>query len=180
MVIPFAPSLEWVREYLDSIADGEAPAAAAAEASERCGYRGKDFARTHISAAAGVSMLGVPVEGGASVLKRRDADPLISSHGKWRSEHLGAWNAAYGRMPYYQHLIPELEDAYADALTLSLEEFNKRILQIAMDWIDYGDARKHKGRLNLKISEISIKVDPKLSIFDAIFRFGKETVFALI
>lgn len=198
MVTPFAPSLNWVREYIRSLQEGSEPREASARASIAIGLKGKDYARCRILAANGEEVLGIPVEGGSSQLKRRGADPHLSDHGKWVREHLGAWQAAYGKTPYYTYLMPELAEIYADTEDKSLEEFNREILKVALRWIEpfteikkpnensdipekeESIKEKKEELLKLKISEISAKVNADLSIFDALFRLGKENLFALI
>lgn len=132
MVTPFGVTAEWVGVYLHSLRDGLGDEEARSAANHRCGVSGKLFARCAIA----TGVLTVPVEGGGSVLKRRGADPVLSEHGKWRREHLGAWNAAYGRTPYYAHLMPEIEAVYADSEGLRMEDFNSRLLRVALGWLD--------------------------------------------
>lgn len=161
MKTPFAPSARWI--------------------VERSGARGKDFARTRIEG----GMLGVPVEGGAQVLKRYGAEPLLSEHGKWRREHLGAWQAAYGRTPYFIHLMPEIEAVYRESEleTLTLEEFNERLLRVAERWLQWDEKvivpGAPSGHTEPDFKAIAERLRGKIrwdhSIFEALFRFGKET-----
>ena len=158
MVTPFGVPARWLASYLQ----GAAP-----------DIEGKQRARCLIKG----GMLTVPVAGGASVLKRRGADPLLSDHGKWRREHLGAWQAAYGRTPYFEHLMPEIADVYAASVGMRLEEFNGRLLGIALRWLDEGSGADIE-RLQGVREEICAKIQPELSVFDALFRLGKAAVFA--
>lgn len=161
MKTPFAPSARWV--------------------VERSGVRGKDFARTRIEG----GMLGVPVEGGAQVLKRYGAEPMLSEHGKWRREHLGAWQAAYGRTPYFIHLMPEIEAVYRESEleALTLEEFNERLLRVAERWLQWDEtleaaampAEASKPDFKAVAEAMREKIRWDHSIFEALFRFGKET-----
>lgn len=138
-------------------------------------YVGKEAARCRIAG----GRLTIPVEGGASVLKRKDADPVLSEHGKWRREHLGTWSAAYGRTPFYTHLMPQIEEVYLNSESLTLGQFNRRLLEVACQWLDRRVLEASGCTIEAVRKEIRAKVDPQLSIFDAIFRLGKETVFAL-
>lgn len=171
MVTPFAPSARWIRAYVSALSEGSPHDDACLAAGKASGLRGKDFARTPIAG----GTLTVPVEGGSHALKSRGADPAVSEHGKWRREHAGAWLAAYGRTPFFAHLMPEMEEAYALSPGMRLEDFNRLMLRVAMRWIDLsvlGD-----GRFGSKHSEIRNVINYDLSIFDAIFRLGKETSF---
>lgn len=176
MVIPFAPSTAWVREYLRLTASGTDNTEAASLASASTGISGKQYARCAIS----TGTLTVPVAGGAGTLKRRGADPVLSEHGKWRREHLGAWSAAYGRCAYHTHLMPEIETVYTASEGMTLGEFNWKILQTALEWIDTAALREGDHALLERIrDERSGHVSPQLSIFDALFRLGRETLFVL-
>lgn len=176
MVTPFAPSAAWMAEMLRQEAEGQDSLQSRLAANRLCGIEGKDFARCEIEG----RRLTVPVEGGGSQLKRRLASPMLSEHGKWQREHLGAWNAAYGRTPFYPHLMPMLEEVYAEADgSMPLEEFNSRLLLAAIDWLDYQDVAADRERLADFINAYKKRVAPQLSIFDLIFRYGKDSVFAL-
>ena len=113
-------------------------------------------------------------------MKKKTANPVLSEHGKWRREHIGAINAAYGRTPFYAHLIAEIDAVYAGSEGITLEDFNSRLTDVVFGWFDQGaltstgDERIEKVR-----KEISAKLNEDLSIFDALFRLGREAVFAL-
>lgn len=117
--------------------------------------------------------------GGASVLKRRGADPVLSEHGKWRREHLGAWNAAYGRTPFFPYLMPQIEEVYRRSEGMTLGEFTAALLDVAVSWIEPEVLRADGEMIQAVRTETDVKVDRSLSIFDAIFRLGKESAFAL-
>lgn len=173
MVTPFGPSVAWTRVYLHGVIEGMGDDEARKAANHATGVQGKEFARCHLH---GIT-LTVPVEGGAHALKSRGALPGVSEHGKWRREHEGALLAAYGKTPYYSHLMPELMDVYAHSEGIGLEEFNRRLLDVALGWIDV-EAIKAEGMEGVR-SEVRAKVDTGLSIFDLLFRLGSEGVWAL-
>lgn len=172
-MIPFAPSLSTARELLST--------------SSSAGWRGKELARVKI---AGDRVLSVPVVGGASILKHRVADPhsiMISDHGTWRREHLGAWQALYGRTPFFPHLFPRIENAYEIHSSATLCEFNEALWEIVVKFMDLGNNMPYLAELQLSHprrvddlrKEFSIKVNENYSIFDALFRLGKNTLFLL-
>lgn len=194
MVTPLTVTPVWLRHYADALGAGLDPRRARAEATRLTRVAGKEFARCAIS----TGTLTVPVCGGAGVLKRRGADPVLSEHGKWRREHLGAWNAAYGRTPFYIHLMPQIEAVYARSEGMTLEEFNTALLEVALTWLDpsilthpaatpeaslAGSASEASGipeaRLAAVRAEARAQVDASLSIFDALFRLGRDGVFAI-
>lgn len=185
-MIPLLPSLRWWSSHLEALRRGEPGVDAAAAACRGCDMSGKDFVR---GAIAGPLLLSVPLEGGASVTKRLrpggdSAGLRLSGHGKWRREHLGAFSAAYGRAPFYIHLMPALEDAYG------LSESDPRydvlagaLYRVTMAWVGehlrLREACAGNEALRRRMEEMKTKVNTDLSIFDAIFRFGKETALCL-
>lgn len=134
-------------------------------------------------------LLSVPLVGGASVSKRLRAgsdatDLRLSDHGKWRREHLGAFSAIYGRTPYFIHLFPGLERIYHDSESDdSFLAFAEALRKLTESWIsDYPVIERESVRneaVRLRRMELKTKVNTDLSIFDAIFRFGKETALCL-
>lgn len=134
-------------------------------------------------------MLSVPLVGGASVTKRLRADSdasglRLSDHGKWRREHLGAFSAIYGRTPYFIHLFPQLEQVYHDSeYDDSFLRFAEALFRVTESWIpDYPVIEAESARneaIRQRRLELKTKVNTDLSIFDAIFRFGKETALCL-
>lgn len=139
---------------------------------------------------AGDRLLTVPVEGGASRLKRLPqnlSEILISDHGAWRREHLGAWNAVYGKTPFFPHIFPLLEAAYANHSQGSLTEFNGALWMIVKDFLKPGEtmpairdlADANPERLEEIRKELTTKVNLNYSIFDPIFRLGKNVIFLL-
>ncbi|MDE7414144.1 MAG: WbqC family protein [Muribaculaceae bacterium] len=181
-MIPFAASTEryseWIRLLLRDGAETSFP-----------DLKGKENVRTII---AGSRMLSVPVEGGSSILKKKNIDPgsiVISSHGRWQEVHLGALKAAYGRTPYFPHIFPEIENIYMNHSGATFEEFtgaihNMIIKGIGLNEDSLAELKRiidhnpdHIRRLNEERMKI---IDRNLSILDALFRLGKETIFVLI
>lgn len=169
--MPWAASAAWYAAYFDAIRRGFAASPA---------FDMRDVARTLVGDGPGMRVLTVPLVGGADVLKRDNPYPFLSGHGKWRREHLGAWAAAYGKTPYFCHLMPEIEKIYAEFADGSpLEEFNRAFHRLAIHWLEpAASALLDADALGL-CKELSTKVNGSASIFDAIFRFGKEAGFGL-
>lgn len=173
MVTPFGFTARWVSIYLRTLAQGKDDEYARLTADRETGTEGKEFARCRIRG----TELTVPVAGGAHALKSRKCNPIISEHGKWRREHMGALLTAYGRTPYYHHLMPEIEAVYAGSEGLSLEEFNRRMLDVALSWIE-PEALTATLPPGVR-EEVMAKVDGELSIFDTIFRLGRVGGFGI-
>lgn len=133
----------------------------------------------------GERLLSVPVEGGKRALTLED--PRLSDHGRWREVHLGAWNAAYGKTPYFPYLFPQMEAVYRNEAQLSLREFNSALLEVVLRWLEPGvllpELERMKSLCPSRFEEVEkyfeTKVNYNYSIYDALFRLGKDTVFAL-
>lgn len=170
--LPFAPSLALFREI---IAGKEIP-------------YGKEWARCLI---AGDLFLSVPIEGGAACLKSKHVDIsslIISDHGRWRQEHLGAWNSVYGKTPFFDHLFPKIKRAYSEHSHGNLAEFNSNLFNIALRFLDLEKVmpdirelyKSQPNRAEQLRAEITTKVNLNYSIFDALFRLGKNSVWTII
>lgn len=175
METPLTVTVGWLREYSRRLNEGLGDAESRRAANRATGIKGKAYARCDIRG----YRLTVPVEGGSSVLKREKADPLLSNHGKWRREHLGAWSAAYGRTPYFIHLYPEIEEVYEKSDGMKLEEFNSRLLDVALGWLDFTGLRTGGAKINMISEETKSLAEDKLSVFDLLFRIGPDAIFAL-
>lgn len=92
----------------------------------RCIARGKydtqsltltQLRRALVSSNTGLRWLSIPLEGGGRrrVAPEKMDDIMVSEHGNWRHVHLQAIASEYGRMPYFEHLYPLLEEALAPA-----------------------------------------------------------------
>lgn len=134
----------------------------------------------------------VPVEGGGSALKRAlhrgDISGLrLSNHGRWRDEHLGTLSALYGKAPYYPHIMDRIETVYRNSNDILLADFNLALIEIANNMLNLSETlpalremQKHApARFEALHNEISKKINPDYSIFDALFRLGKESIFGL-
>lgn len=170
--VPFAPSLSLTRNFL-------------AGESLVCG---KEWARCMVQ---GDQFLSVPVQGGASCLKGRHVDVgslLISDHGKWRQEHLGTWNAIYGKTPFFDHLFPKIKHIYACYSNGTLGEFNSKLFELAMKFLDLKnlapDITEMQNSRPELIQQLRVEYETKVnlnySIFDALFRLGRNTIWVLI
>lgn len=172
-LITFAPSLKVAQAIISGSSSEKSP--------------GKDFARTQIGCG---RVLSVPVVGGSAQLKRKDvdlSDISISDHGVWRREHLGAWNAVYGKAPFFPYIFPSIEDAYERNSHGSLADFNNAIWKIAYDFVEWDRVatvlmlmrENNPERMEQLRADLATKVNLNYSIFDAIFRLGKNIVFLL-
>ncbi|MDE5887065.1 MAG: WbqC family protein [Muribaculaceae bacterium] len=183
-IIPFLPTFRWYAAWLSERWKGVDEVSATAIANTVAGIQGKDFARAVIGGNAGKNLLSVPVAGGSNSLKKAERLPKIriADHGNWRHVHLGAFEAAYGRMPFYPHLITEIKRCYA-AETAFLSDFN-HLLHQALCSILFPtglrmpailpEAAAERGRELLK------EVAQEKSMIETLFRFGSESILPLM
>lgn len=181
-IIPFLPSFRWYAAWLSERRKGVDEVAAVGIANTVAGIRGKDFARAVICGNAGEHLLSVPVAGGSAMLKQTRHLPeiIISEHGNWRHVHLGALEAAYGRMPFYQHLIPDILRCYEQDIQ-SLAEFNHSLHDSLCSLFlpsslaeNLPEAAAERGR------ELLGEVAQDRSIIDTLFRLGPESLLPLL
>lgn len=182
---PFAASAEWYAEWLAAARRGASGADAILQANAAVGAVGKDFSRAGIGSGGRETLLSMAVEGGASVLKRKGGpeSALLSDHGNWRHAHLGAFEAVYGRTPYYQHFMPMLREVYASG-EIRLGRFNTAIHQAVCDFLGIdGNLRQAPAHLSAPVRERSEELRalliPGNSIIDAAMRLGPETLLAI-
>lgn len=192
MVIPAGMSGAWVSAYLRALGEGCGLEDAAHRASglEKGGMRHAN--RLTLYGGGRIVEAGIPLAGGGSVLKRRDADPLVSGHGKWKQEHLGAWRAVYGRTPWFGYLMPEIEQIYADTFPGSrLEEFSQKLLDLTLRWSGVVEMMRElngaDGERKSRIFEIGGLIREECgerweweSVAGLLFRRGLEGAFALL
>lgn len=177
-MIPFAPSVGYYAIRLASLLHGE---------DTYPEVKGKERVRTRI---AGGMMLSLPVEGGSSVMKRRNAEgAMLADHGRWQDVHLGAFKATYGKTPFFIHLFPEIEKIYRQKGAGSVGDFTAAINAMVEEWLGIDEIFINSlrslrddspERLRLWKQQFSGKIDPEISILDLLFRYGKEGVIALL
>ena len=150
--------------------------------------KGKDHVRTILGEDVQIS---VPLVGGNSVLKQRYINwekVAISSHGEWQRKHLGAWQAIYGKTPYFIHIFPELERIYKEHSYALFRDFCREINNIAVNYLNLdglsSSANSMKNEYPMRFkniqSEIESQISPELTIFDALFRLGPDVAYIFL
>lgn len=183
---PYAASLRWYARWFGARLKGLDDNEAIGVANRQCGVHGKDYTRAAIGKASSPMMLSVAVEGGSAVLKRTGAErrATVSLHGRWPHTHLGALEASYGRAPYYQHVMPGIQEILGSVETSdSLSDLNRRIHGWLSGFIDTGLSYDPVGvgrSVALRGAEIYAGLDAELSVIDALMRYGPETTLALV
>lgn len=190
--VPYMASAGWYRGYLQGRLAGADEAESRCLADAAAAMKRRDLARTVVAGAHGQPplQLSVPVEGGASSVKRIPPQQWrISDHGRWRETHLGALNAAYGQTPFYLHLEPSLTDAikgaYAGTPLADLSEKLHRIVlgilgdDAAIDALRRLRDTRREFAESLH-TEFSAGLTYDLSVFDVIFRKGPSAIFGLV
>lgn len=137
--------------------------------------------------------LSVPVEGGnrrlrdfeGRMLDEIDVDGIaLSEHGNWRHVHIGAFEAAYRTTPFYLHYRDRLLDAIASAKTLG--ELLRGTTEAVFAAVSYDDVAELNRSLQEDPQHYGVlcrercrRINPALTVFDAIFRLGPEAIFPL-
>ncbi len=170
---PYLPSLRWYAAWARAIADGHTDDEAIALANGATGVKGKDYVRATLPG----QLLSVAIEGGSGRLKKGatkgSLDALeISLHGNWPHVHLGTLEALYGRTPYYQHLAGDLRKLIA-VPPERLAELNRSLHRLLTSWLQIAPAAPAPEAL-ARGRELLAKVDPDLTILDALMRVGPE------
>lgn len=178
--IPYLPSARWYALWLDARINGSTHEEAAAAANTAGAVSGKDFARCRIAGRDCPTLLSVAVEGGANRLRNPDvpAHAAVSRHGNWPHIHLGALEAIYGRMPYYQHIMPALRNVLQEPPE-SLMELNGCLHRAIAAFLPVPELSKRAG-IAERCSEIASLINPGLSIIDPLMRMGAETSLGLL
>lgn len=182
MVIPAAASVRWYSRWLRHSLSGLDDPQACDAASVDLRIDPKSLRRYAVPdprTPGGSVMLSIPVRKGSG---------LLSDHGNWPHVHLGTLNALYGRSPYFPFLYDQLQPVFENALgngdveaPLSLAGLNQELHRVVTSWIDLEAAT---DALNAPVDQVcrefATKVNFSFSILDAVFRFGKDTVFVLL
>ncbi|MDE6299166.1 MAG: WbqC family protein [Muribaculaceae bacterium] len=183
---PFLPSFSWMRVFVCERIRGAGIEEAVARANSHLSLSGKDFAHALVRSAGGEILLSIPIEGGGKMLKRRGSlqSLVMSEHGNWRHVHLGAFEACYGRAPFFGDLFPDLRRIYEEPIC-RLTDFNTALLNLIEDFIGVrGLAHTYEFPLTSPALErgleLAAAVDEKLSAIDAIMRLGRETILPLL
>lgn len=184
-VPPYAPSFRWYACWYGCKLRGMPDEEAVARANRISGVSGKEFARCRVRSANGGISLSVAVEGGSSGLKRRGGSgrASVSLHGRWPHVHIGALDAAYGRYPYYQHIMPGIRDILEKTLAGdSLTELNDKIHKILSGFLatDIDETAKNMAAVRMRGLELAGNIDAELSLIDALMYYGPETSLALL
>lgn len=148
----------------------------------------KEHVRTLLE---GGVQLSVPLVGGNSILKHRAVNwdrVCISSHGDWQRKHLGAWQAIYGKTPYFIHIFPELERIYKEHSQATFRRFCVEINTLIEKYLSLdrlvpfaNEMRlEHPLRFREIQSEIDAQISPDLTVFDALFRLGPDVAYIFL
>lgn len=189
---PYMPSLEVCRQWFGLRLEGLTPA----EAWRRIRYPGatlRPMARTLVAGAHGQPplTLSIPILGGASSIKRGHPGRWrLSAHGRWPDVHFGALETAYSSTPYFIHCAERFKALY-DGVNEGdpFAEFTAGTFSILNDFLDLESIikelrelrvpgkEKELERLKALKNEKCRETNADLSIFDVIFRKGKESIF---
>ena len=177
VAVPYFADVEWYKAWVAwRMGMGAAP---------KCPSR--SLTRTVLSGAGGERMLSVPVAGGAR-RQRLHPDPMaeLSEHGDWRRVHIATVNALYGRTPYFEALMPAVEQALHSCHT-RLAEVSVTLHAAVRDTLFprgvHATARHMQAMdpatLAALRAEWEARVEPRTPMLTALMTHGPQAVFLL-
>lgn len=180
--VPYGPTVGWYRRYLGALRRGEPEAQAVAAANSATGMREKAFSRLIVADAQGASMLSLPVEGSARVIKT--LPPCLwrlSDHGDWPRTHPATLSTLLGRLPFHDHLMPELLAIYAGKQE-SLAEFTAAIHRLVCDTLglDALAGAELTPEAARTANEWRRRMADGETLLPLLFRHGPDLLFALL
>lgn len=129
--------------------------------------------------------LSVPIAGGSSSIKRLNPEEwILSEHDRWNHRHIHALHTAYSRTPYFSHYFPALEEILlnpprkASGLCLLTDRCIRHALHydsLRQEMDEF--KKKHPKLVENTINDLRPRISEKLSIVDALFRLGPDTIF---
>lgn len=187
---PYMASTEWYSAYLQGRLKGysDSESTALANSSVETYRNRKNLFRTKIAGAHGQPpmLLSVPILRG-SRKGGNSGSPELSQHGRWQAIHIGAIKAGYGGSPFFLHIYPLLESILKNRdgeFTTMSEELHQTVLRsLALEENIEGLRvleSEDSGRLRQLKKDKSKGVIQEMSIFDVIFRKGREALFSLL
>lgn len=158
--------------------------------------RDKEARRYKIADVNGLMHLTVPVIHPRSITSSCWNDILISSHGDWQAVHLTALESAYGRTPYFEFYIDSLRPLFSrewndrplkDYVILSHDILSSLLPFPPVVTLLSSDCEYLGSRISsrdLQPEYWQPRADrlgfiPGLSVLDALFSLGPETLFLI-
>lgn len=192
--VPYMASAEWYGLYMRQLFAGVGEREARAAATDSLHMKPRDMARTMIAGVRDGSerqpsiRLSIPIEGGASAVKRLPADCWhISDHGRWQAMHLGALEAAYASTPYFAHLFPQIAATIRDACPGVFSDVTLRLHETVLEFLHLGETLASLRSLRHDNPELAAGLrrdnyaasDKDLSFLHVIFHKGPSAIFGL-
>lgn len=171
--VPYAPSSAWV---------------AARMQCKKPDFKARDLARCRIYSKEDPIVLSIPLEGGASSLKRLTPDLIrLSEHGQWRRLHTRAITTTYRRFPFFDYVGDRIFPIY-DIEFYNLEEFNEAIALKICECLKLNELAStlesmqpdQRQLYQATAKELMRLIHPELSVLDALFRLGPDATIPLI
>lgn len=191
-VIPYLASAQWYAVWLSFLLKGEPNQVAVSLANAKLALSGKGFNRSFVPTPDGSSLLlSVPVVGGASAIKRGPTESLVvSDHGDWPRTHLGAFEAAFGRSPFYRELEPALTSIISSAPGRLLSDLNTDLHRLQCQMLNIpalisplrNATPAQLSRYNKIAKELSLflKINNSLSLLNLLATQGPDAIFSLL
>lgn len=183
--VPYLAPVGWYAAWLHALLRGctEPEARRRADREWPC-----EAARRTIGSRQKAMKLSVPLAGGAKAASHRaPGTQTVSAHGRWTHVHTGAMNALWARSPFYDHLRPALDAAYADCTGQPLGSLCERLHEVQTHMLGLPgilDSLRHALRegtpaITRTISEATVGTDPDTPLLELLCARGPEAIFSL-
>ena len=186
--VPLLPSVEWWSRLVKSLAFDPSLAKAVASANETL-VSSRDFGRCVIQNVKGENLiLSMAIEGGGRQLRYKDmiSRLLLSEHGDWRRNHLKAFEACLGSLPFYHDLDGPMAKIYMDKEVVNLNKFNTAIFSYILSFLLENVSQEElksfycNETVKTRGKELATGLNPGISILQALASHGKETLLGLL
>lgn len=185
---PLMPSADWMANLLLCVSKGQTKHEAIAFANRQL-VTPKEFGRFEISDVKGRPVrLSLAIEGGGRRLRTWSflEEAMLSEHGDWRKNHLGALEACLGRKPYFIELFALINHIYLDKNINCLRDFNSAIFECI-----YSFLMQKMNPCNLSVfherkeisergCEIAKNINPTFSSLQILTEIGKESLLGFL
>lgn len=184
----YAPGLWWTL-YFNELWRGKETSEAIRTANRGCGLKSREWMRLEIKG----DCIPMPVEGGGNALKNRHPESWVLAANAPLLARKGDLNLAtvYGSTPYFRLLSSDigLENLAIGGRCKASQICNEAHVAVSeilgIENAEKVKALKEACRENHETSAaLSIRIkelfNPNRSILDAVYRFGQETIFALL
>lgn len=109
---------------------------------------------------------------------------VVSAHGRWNAVHIGAFEASYGRTPYFAYFLPRLREILLNPPELALD-LNKMLMRWIIESSLLEDSlpslcvqmEKEPALVANRRNYLLARSNDEQSLIEPLFKFGPEIVY---